>query len=307
MKKENRMKKTLLAALTVAALSIGTQAQAISFWEGGVLGYDGTNDYYINNVTGLDWSSSGSGMAVGVKPATPLYQGQQFTFLYQASLIGFTDKNGQAISDAHLNAKKYEYTVVAQIPEIVSSVTNNPVGPGTQTGYFQTLAGGSWTIFRDTTPNSVVSTGFGFDDGEIAAQGTFTPGGYSTFTATTPGVQGSGSTILEGIVNLTTLSIASSLDFFNPPQGTQNGMINGIRIEGTLNQPALDSLVAIGGKYFDGRDDGVFASVLVDNNNQQFKVDGSSKFTPVPEPSTMLLLGLGLFGIAGYSKRKMKK
>lgn len=302
------MKKTLLAALTVAALSIGTQAQAISFWEGGVLGYDGNNDYYINNVVGLDWSSSGSGMAVGIQPNKFLIAGQTFTFLYQASLVGFTDKNGQPITDANLAAKKYEYTVVAQIPEIVSSITNNPVGQNTQTGYFQTLAGGTWTIFRDTQPNSVVSTGFGFDDGEIAAQGTFTPGGYSAFTATIAGVQGNGSTILEGIVDATFQR--GIFDFFNPPQGTQNGMIDGIRIEGTLNQPPLDSLVANGGKYFSGRDgEGVFDDVLVDplNPHQQFKVDGSSKFTPVPEPSTMLLLGLGLFGIAGYSKRKMKK
>lgn len=300
------MKKTLLAALAVAALSIGTQAQAAPFWEGGVLGYDGTSDYYINNVVGLDWSSSGSAMAVGVKPATPLSVGQQFTLLYQASLVGFTDKAGQAISDPNLAAKKYEYTVVAQIQEVVASVTNNSPVPGGQTAFFQTLAGSSWTIFRDTTPNSNVSTGFGFDDGEIAAQGTFTPGGFSFFAATIPGFQGIGAFITDGTVNST--SQTGGQDFFNPPQGTLTGMIFGNRDEGTLNQPALDSLVAIGGKYFDGRPgEGVYAPVLVDGTNQPFKLDGSTKFTAVPEPSTLLLLGLGLFGIAGYSKRRMNK
>jgi PEP-CTERM motif len=30
-------------------------------------------------------------------------------------------------------------------------------------------------------------------------------------------------------------------------------------------------------------------------------------FTPPPEPSTMLLLGAGLFGLAGYGRRKFFK
>ena len=47
--------------------------------------------------------------------------------------------------------------------------------------------------------------------------------------------------------------------------------------------------------------------------NQQFKVNtanwlvGSTGGTPVPEPGTMLLLGSGLIGLAGYARRRFKK
>lgn len=299
------MKKTLLTALAVAALSVGTQAQASPFWEGGVLGFDGINDYYVNDVVTLDWSSSGTGMAVGITPKTPLYVGQSFTFLYQASLIGYTDKNGQSITDANLN-NKYEYTVVAMIPEVVYSVTNNFAGPGTQSASFTIQPGATWAIFRDTDPNSNVKSGFGFDDGVIAAKGTFTAGtNGGMFGATKPGVQGIGSSYLQGVVD------ATFSNFFSPPQGTLNGMIDGIANQGTLNQPPYESAVDLGGSIFSGRsNEGVYDAVLVDGSNQQFKVDGSTNFqTPpaVPEPSTLLLLGLGLFGIAGYSKRRMNK
>jgi hypothetical protein len=35
--------------------------------------------------------------------------------------------------------------------------------------------------------------------------------------------------------------------------------------------------------------------------------NGEGGYTPVPEPATMLLVGIGLIGIAGCSRKKFKK
>jgi len=298
------MKKVIVTMLAGLLLSIGSQAQA--FWVGNVQGFDGVSNYYVPGVMGLDWSSSGSGLTVGTVVNTPLVKGQTFDFLYQASLVGYTDKNGQPISDPSLDAKKYEYTIVAKLPEIVDSVIDNVPVLGGQTAFFKTQPGGTYFIYRDTTPNADVASGMGFDDGVLAAQGTINSGGFSIFSATVPGVQGVGSTILEGLVS----GIGSNLfgEFFSPGEG----LIFDIRFEGTLNQPALDSTVIPPGEFFVSRagEGNYAAEPTIGPNGElwaQFKVDGSSKFSTVPEPSSILLMGAGLLGLAGFARKRVKK
>lgn len=291
------MKKVLITMLAGLLLTVGGQAQAASFWVGDVQGFDGATNYYVPGVQGMDWSSSGSGLTVGLTGG-PLAVGQTFDFLYQASLVGYTDPNGDPIVDGNLGTT-YEYTIVAKLPEIVSSVINNAPVAGGQTAFFQSLPGGTFYIYRDIAPNSDVASGFGFDDGELAANGTISAGNFSLFAATVPGEEGIGSTILDGTVLGTFTNVFG--DFFVP-----DDLIFGIRFEGTLNQPPLDSEVFAPGVFFASRaGEGNYAEESVIGWTQ-FKVDGSSKFV-VPEPSTFLLLGAGLLGLAGISRKKMKK
>jgi hypothetical protein len=66
---------------------------------------------------------------------------------------------------------------------------------------------------------------------------------------------------------------------------------------GSNGELALD----IGGKFIDGIK---FKGITNSNSGEEFAVQGLD-VTPVPEPATMLLLGAGLVGLAGFGRKKM--
>ncbi|WP_429885931.1 flocculation-associated PEP-CTERM protein PepA [Geoalkalibacter halelectricus] len=290
--------KKIFAALTLVLMFSATSAMAFTMdWVGSVR--SGPGEEWVDNVYEFDWSSAGSGAVVptGDNPFsfTNPEVGQTLDFLYQAQLVALTGPAGEVIGWPGLNTT-FEVTFVAVLPEMITSVS--PV-PGDFSIELTTLGGGVWYMYIDHVRNAHVPSGMGFDDGHLIASGTWLPGYVTEFTATDIG-EGIGSFQIGGLVNF------ADDDFIDPvyfPDGSQ--LLYDIMIGGTANQPAGTSTTSA---FFGSRaGEGNLDVYAIEDVIQLFKVDGHHTFSVIPEPSTVILLGLGLLGLAGYSRKKFKK
>lgn len=297
------MRKMVLA---MAFLLTFGAAPAFAFtlelpWIGSV-SHDGVT--WVDNVQTFDWASSGSGAAIprsigGADPfdAADIQIGQTFDFFFQARLTGLEGPDGNPVIWDGLNSA-FEVTFVAVLPERVADIT---LTAGGAVAVFETLAGGAWYMYVDDEINSNTATGMGFDDGRLVAQGTFGEGQFTTFTATQPGT-GIGSFIIDGKIIYE--DGTPDPNFFDPVE-IGGVFMSDIRLEGTVNQPATTATTTA---FFGSRDgQGNLAQYTVQPGDLLFRTDASSQFSVIPEPSTVILLGLGLLGLAGYSRKKFKK
>lgn len=308
------MKKLFFITLITIVMGIGSLAHAVD-WVGSV--YNDTTDTYIPNVYLFDWASSGSGVATGLGglPGQLPAPGTEFVFVYQARLNALEQINGNPVIFPGLN-DEFEYTAVAMIPEtFVGSFPAIDLDPGSPTfgqvigvtAIFRSDPGATWYMWHDGPgnlndpaapgpPNSDVLSGFGFDDGDFVASGTINPGQGSNFTLYTVGPDtgtGKGSTVLEGLVD------DASSAYLLPAS-----IIFDFRFESTLNFPPGNSLTSL---FFDGKaGEGAYQVYAVQPDDFLFKVDGSSTFSVIPEPGTIILLGAGLIALVGVSRKRMK-
>jgi len=273
---------------------------------------NGAGTTIVNGATSLDWNQQGSGVAKGVGPFSSsnlLPVGAGFEFLYQANLTSVgggtataalrdldTTSNGSL--DAGFDANTaFEFTIVARLNEVVTASTlvgNNP------TSNFGLGAGSNKVaIYYDKNANSNTATGTGFDDGVLIALLTIVQDGTtSQFSAVAGTTTGQGSARLHATID------AANGDFINSAYlSGVTDMLFGINFESTLNYPANSADTS--GFHIGG--DGRFGDYTVGANDIVFKVDGSNSFTNVPEPGSMMLMGLGMLGLVGAARRKSKK
>jgi hypothetical protein len=258
---------------------------------------DGTN-VLATDATTLDWNTTGSGVAKGVGPfGAPLTVGQSFQFLYQSNLASVDGDTTALFNGLDFNAngakgagKNFEFTIVAKLNEKVTSLT----GTTATFGLDPASTDNKVAIYYDTAANASTTGGTGFDDGQLIALLTIVPGNtQSTFTVAGDGGQGS--------TKITALQMAPG-DFIDPNylQGVSS-LLFGINFESNLNYPAGNSATT----NFHMGGSSLFPDYVAGSNDIVFKVDGSNTFAnAVPEPGTMMLLGMGMLGFVGAQRRR---
>jgi hypothetical protein len=258
---------------------------------------DGTN-VLASNATTLDWNTTGSGVAKGVGPfGSPLTVGQSFQFLYQSNLASVDGDTTSLFNGLDFNAngtkgsgKSFEFTIVAKLNEKVTKLAGNTA----EFALDPASTDNKVAIYYDTAANASTTGGTGFDDGQLIALLTIVPSNtQSTFTIA--GAGGQGSTKISAVK-------AAPGDFIDPNylEGVSS-LLFGVNFESNLNYPAGNSAT----KNFHIGGSSLFPDYVAGANDIVFKVDGSNTFAnAVPEPGTMMLLGMGMLGLVGMQRRR---
>lgn len=284
-----RVKTRILGCFLALVLVAGGAAESRAF----TIGVDAEGTGAHQDITLINYFTD-TGLAVGFIPTNPTPF--DIDFILQGRVSGFQN-GGTPVIFPGLALQTGEMTFVTKFSETVTDVQT--VG-GTTTATFQSgedLAGllqfyaqpaGTFTGAADpahANPNLVS----GYTDGDLILSAHIFSQNAS-FSSTVPGELGTGS-----------FDVVFKVDSFDANYWDIPVDLFLLRFHttGTLNQPSTFEPPVM----WDGT---TFAGAAAANLNPQYlKFDGSTDFTVVPEPSTILLLGFGLVG-AGFLARRRK-
>ena len=282
-------------------------------------GTDGS--YSITGISEFDWASSGSAVVEqdiidsSVAGATTYAQflagasngsWVDITLHAQARLFGFLDSGGSGIAAPGLSndggaTGTYEVTTTLDI--VQRATYDNFTGNDRLTF---TSASGTFAYFLDDSPDSIVATGFGFNDGDTTGSTPFLWGNVvsenvgSSFTAA--GTTGSGASFLNNVI----LGYDDKIIETDPDS---NSPLVGSTFDTTITLTQGGDLINVGGTIGGGPYPlpvGPISSYTVKSLDFRMNADSNSEFSAsaIPEPSTIALFGFGLLGLAGAARRK---